>query len=66
MLYVLIAFLIATPISWWLMQYAYKIDIKWWFFLFAGAIALLIAVLTVGLQALRTARASPVNAIKTE
>lgn len=69
--HVLIAIVIATPVSWylmnrWLSQYAYKIDIRWWVFLVAGIIALLIALLTVGLQALRTARANPVDAIKSE
>ncbi|SEA15326.1 FtsX-like permease family protein [Arachidicoccus rhizosphaerae] len=68
---VLIAFIIATPVSWylmnrWLSQYAYKIDISWRAFLAAGVGAMLIALLTVGLQALKTARANPVESIKSE
>lgn len=55
--HVLIAFVITSPISWylmnrWLSQYAYKIVISWWVFLGAGVIAMFIALLTVGLQAL--------------
>lgn len=69
--HVMIAFFIATPVSWyimnrWLSQYAYKIDIRWWIFLTAGLIAFLITLLTVGLQALKAARANPVDAIKSE
>jgi len=43
----------------WLDNFAYRINISWAVFLLSGASALIIAVLTVGLQAVRTAAANP-------
>ncbi|MGV3540738.1 MAG: ABC transporter permease [Rufibacter sp.] len=68
---VLIAFVIAAPISYyfmeqWLQDFTYRIDIGYWVFLAAGAITLLIALTTVSLQALRAAFSNPVTALKTE
>jgi putative ABC transport system permease protein len=68
---VLIAFVIATPLSWffmnkWLEDFAYRIDIGWWVFVIAGVIALLIALLTVSFQAIRAAIANPVKSLRTE
>ena len=55
---VLIANLIAWPIAYytlqnWLTNFAYRIDLSLWIFVTSGLIALLIALLTVGYQALR-------------
>ncbi|MGV3504612.1 MAG: ABC transporter permease [Adhaeribacter sp.] len=68
---VLLANLLAWPLAWWgmnrwLEDFAYRIPIRWWVFAAAAATALLVALLTVGLQALRTARANPVNALGRE
>ena len=68
---VLIAFVIATPLSWifmnkWLEDFAYRINIGWWAFVIAGMIALLIALLTVSFQAVRAAIANPVKSLRTE
>ena len=68
---VFLALLIATPIAWysmqqWLNSFVYKIDIKWWYFAITGILALFIAALTVGWQALKVARSSPVDALRTE
>lgn len=68
---VLIAIAIATPVSWWAMEkwlldFEYKIEITWWFFAIAGAIAILIALLTVSSQAIKAAMANPVNSLKNE
>ncbi len=68
---VLVAFLIATPLSWyfmnnWLADFAYRIDIGLWVFLLAGAAALLIAMITVSFQAIRAAIANPVKSLRTE
>lgn len=65
------AFLIAIPITWWTMnswlrEFAYRIDIGWWTFAVAGALAFSIAVLTVGLQALKATLANPVKSLRTE
>jgi putative ABC transport system permease protein len=68
---VLIAFAIATPVIWWAMQrwlqdYVYRIQIPWWPFLLTGGMVLLIALLTVGFQAVRAAMANPVNNLRSE
>jgi len=64
-----IAFLIAAPIAgWamdrWLREFAYRISLQWWIFALAGAIAGIIAMLTVGYQAVKAAIANPVQSIK--
>lgn len=68
---VVIASVIAFPVAWyamhqWLADYAYRIDISWWIFLFAGIIAAAIALLTVGIQAIKAAMANPVKNLRTE
>ena len=68
---VLYANLIAWPAAWffmnkWLGNYAYRTGIDPSIFVLAGLAALAIALLTVGFQALRTARANPVDAIRNE
>ena len=69
--YVLIAALIALPLSWfsvhkWLQDYAYRIDISWWIFLAAVLIAMLIAFVTISFQAIKAAVANPVKSLRTE
>jgi ABC-type antimicrobial peptide transport system permease subunit len=68
---VALSLLIAFPISWyamhrWLQEFVYRIDLNAQAFVTAGAAALLAAFLTVFYQTIRTAWASPVNALKTE
>jgi putative ABC transport system permease protein len=68
---VLISIVIASPIAWyggykWLQDFAYKTSISWWIFVAAGAIALLIAFITVAAQALKAANANPVKSLRTE
>ncbi|MDO1451661.1 ABC transporter permease [Rhodocytophaga aerolata] len=68
---VLIAFLIATPIAWylmnqWLENFAYQIDISFWVFLLAGFLAIVIALLTVSYQAIKAALANPVKSLRNE
>jgi len=69
--YVLIAALIALPLSWfainkWLQDYAYRVEISWWIFLVAVALALAIALLTISFQAIKAAIANPVKSLRTE
>jgi len=66
-----ISCLIAFPIAWWMMknflqQFAYRIDISWIVFAFAGLISMIIAIATVSFQAIRTALMNPVTSIKSE
>lgn len=68
---VLIAALIAFPLSWWTMNkwlndFAYRIHIGIWVFVVSGIVALFIALLTVGLQAIKAAVANPVNSLRSE
>ena len=68
---VLIAIMIALPISYylgrsWLENFAYNITLNWSFFFLAGLGALLISWLTVGLQTITAALANPVEALKDE
>lgn len=71
LLLVLIAALIAFPLSWWAMyrwlqDYAYRISIGWEVFALAGTLAVGIALLSVGLQALRSALANPVKSLRAD
>ncbi len=68
---VLVAILVALPASYfiaqnWLENFAFKIDLQWWFFAGAGALALIIAWLTVGAQTVKAANVNPVDCLKDE
>ncbi len=68
---VLIALLVASPIAWylmnqWLQGFAYRINIDWWVFVLSGAIAVLIAFLTVSFQSVKAAVMNPVESLKNE
>jgi putative ABC transport system permease protein len=70
-LWVLTANVLAWPIAYyamtvWLQNFAYRIEIQWWMFVAAGGLALLIALLTVGMQAIKAAMANPVDALRYE
>ncbi|HEX3165370.1 MAG TPA: ABC transporter permease [Chitinophagaceae bacterium] len=69
--YVLIAALIALPLSWfainkWLQDYAYRVEISWWIFLVAVILALVIALVTISFQAIKAAIANPIKSLRTE
>ena len=71
LLMVFIAFVIAVPVTWyimnnWLQEFAYRIHINWLTFALSGAIALLIAFITVSFQAIKAAIANPVKSLRTE
>jgi putative ABC transport system permease protein len=68
---VLIANLIAWPLAWlalhrWLQDYAYRVAISWWVFVLAGMAALLIALATVSLHAIKAALSNPVKTLRSE
>jgi putative ABC transport system permease protein len=68
---VLMALVIASPLAWfamdkWLQDYAFHIPISGWVFAEAGFLAILIALLTVSFQAIKTAIANPVKSLRTE
>lgn len=66
-----VAFVIATPLAWyymhqWLQDYAYRINISWWFFAAGGLSAIIIALATVSFHAIKAAIANPVKSLRTE
>jgi len=68
---VLIAFVIACPLSYyimskWLENFAYKTTLSWWVFVLSGFIALGIAVLTISWQSWKAATRNPVEALRYE
>ena len=69
--WVAIAFIIATPVAYYVMQkwlenFAYKTNLSWWIFALAGLLALGIALLTVSWQSWKAATRNPVEALRYE
>jgi putative ABC transport system permease protein len=70
-LLVLVAFLIAAPMAgWamhkWLQDYAYRTNISWWIYALCGSGMIIIALVTLATQTIRSARANPVKSLRTE
>ena len=68
---IIIANLIAWPVAWWVMRkwlngFDLRVDLGPAPFVLAGALALLIAILTVGGHALKVSRANPIHALRYE
>jgi len=68
---VIIAFVLATPLAWylmtkWLEDYVYKTKIGWDVFAIAGSIAIMIALLTISYQSLRAAWMKPITNLRSE
>ena len=68
---VLIAIVIAIPLTWyamsrWLENFAYKVNIGWEVFALAGLLAVGIALLTVSFQSVKAALMNPVKSLRTE
>jgi len=66
-----IAFVFAIPVGYyfihkWLQDFAYRISISWWMFALAGALVIIIALVTMSFQALKAAIANPVKSLRTE
>lgn len=67
--YVLIAFVIATPVVWyfmrqWLTSYSYRISLNPLLFILPGLFCLLISLLAVFVQSYQAANSNPVNSVK--
>jgi putative ABC transport system permease protein len=70
-LWILIAFIIACPVAWyvmnkWLQNFAYKTELSWWVFAAAGAVSVAVAIITVSWQSWRAATKNPVEALRYE
>lgn len=68
---VIIAFVVSSPIAWWLLRqylerYQVRVDIVWWIFPLTGLIALVFALIIIINQALRAARANPVKSLRND
>ena len=68
---VLLAFVIASPLAWWVMNkwledFAYRTRIGWTVFAAAGIITLSIALLTITFQTIKAAMRNPVKSLRTE
>ncbi len=64
---IVIAFPIASiAMNKWLHTFAYRVNIGWWIFVYAGIFAIGIALITVSFQAIKSAVANPVNKLRTE
>jgi putative ABC transport system permease protein len=68
---VIVAFVIAVPIAWyvmhnWLKNFAYRTNLSWWIFLLAGSGAFLIALITITWQSWNTATRNPIESLRYE
>ncbi|MDN3492575.1 ABC transporter permease [Winogradskyella bathintestinalis] len=68
---VLVSLVISFPLALyvmnnWLQDFAYRIEISWTVFLFAGVLAFLITFVTVGYQAMKAALTNPINSLRKE
>jgi putative ABC transport system permease protein len=68
---ILLALIISVPFTWyamhkWLEEFAFKIDIDITTFAYSGAVAVFIALFTVGYQTIRAASVNPIKSIRSE
>jgi putative ABC transport system permease protein len=68
---VVVSNVIAWPVAYyfmnkWLQDFAYRISMSWWIFIFAGCIVLAIALVTISFQAIKAATANPVESLRYE
>lgn len=68
---VFLAFLIATPIAWWIMNkwlqnFFYRITVSWWLFVVSGILMLTIALITMSIRIIQSANANPVKSLRSE
>lgn len=69
--WIIIAFIIAVPLSYfimqkWLQSFAFKISLSWWVFILAGLLIITLSVIFVTLQSWKTATANPIDSLKNE
>jgi putative ABC transport system permease protein len=68
---IIIALLVASPVSWWVMNkwlqsFAYRVSIPLWVFLFSGLAAIFIAMLTISFQSIKAAIVNPVKSLRND
>lgn len=68
---IVFAIILSTPIVYysmnsWLQSFAYRIELQWYYIVGAGALTMLLALVTVGFQAMRTISKNPVESLRSE
>jgi putative ABC transport system permease protein len=68
---ILLSAIVAFPLAWlvmdtWLQDFAFRVNIGWWIFILAATAALLIALGTIGFQAIKAAIANPIKSLRSE
>lgn len=68
---VCVSCIVAFPVAWWalhnwLQHYQYRTTVQWWVFPLAALIAIIIAAITVGVEAIKATIANPVKSLRTE
>ncbi len=68
---VLIAFIIAVPVAWyisekWLHGFAYHISINLWVFIISGLFSIIISTATIGIQSVKAALSNPADSLRSE
>ena len=71
LLLIFISILVAVPVSWylvskWMQGFAFHTALSWWVFAAASILVIIIAMLTIGFQTIKTAMANPVKSLRTE
>ena len=68
---ILVAFAIAVPLAdyavvEWMSEFAYRMDISWWYFFVPGVLVTLLGLFTVAFQSLKSAKANPIDGLRKE
>ena len=68
---ILLAIVIASPVAAWLMHewlldFAYRIKIEWWVFAVSSLVAIIIALFTISVSAIKAALSNPIKSLRTE
>jgi putative ABC transport system permease protein len=68
---IIIAFCIAAPVGWllmnkWLQNFSYRTQISWWVFVLAAVAAIVVTCIAVGFQTIKAAVANPIKSLRTE
>lgn len=71
LLLIVLAFVISTPISYYLIQlwmtdFAYQTEISWWIFIVGGSASILIALISIGVKVWKASAANPIDSLKYE
>lgn len=69
--WVTLAFIIAIPVGWyimnkWLDYFVYRIELRWWMFALTGILGITITLITISFQSIKAARANPVESLRDE